>query len=716
MGIDLAIQVHNRVEEEVLRDHVDDPLAETSANMGPPVFVAVFTGVLAFAALRISKVPMIRDFGVLLAAGVVMLGVTGIVVTLLGLAQAKQRPTRSEASGRPLIERAAVWLGSLPTWVAPPLALLSAALFIAGVAAEGGITIESDPIRWIDQDSQVVQDVERLEEETGFSSTLGVLVEANNVTDQAVIDLVHDFTITAEADPDVATTSSLTNTMAKIIEIPGATALAPTSVDEQNAIEVMPPDIRAALLSDDLTATQVNLRLAPATLDERAVLVERLNAELAAGIAALDLPPDSVLLVDLPPGQPPVRAVPAGLATVGIGLLENLEANRAVLTYLALAVAALWLVLRSAEHRSGRAGARSRVAGDRGRGAGRRPRRTRAEPADDGERPARDRRRRRVLGPAAVAVRRGAPDAGSTPEEAHETSSARTGRAFFTSAATTIGGFAVLVASSLPLLRDFGIIVTLNVAIALLAALVVVPPAARVGRPAGLAGGRGAARVRCASPRRPPMAGSSLASLGAAAVLGAATVVIYQSADTSSGEAEEVAYAAMPLPTTTTTTPATTTTTTTPPGVEPAPSAGWPGGRPVDVRERAAGVRRRWRAVRPPDRAGCGAERRQLRDHDRLRGGRRERLDRDGSRHTRAGAGRRGHARCAQVRDLPGDRRRRDRGPALGRLNGERSDGTGLVTRRQQQGDRRPARAIRSDSPARSRRRGRATRRPCADQ
>ncbi len=240
----------------------------------------MFTGVLAFAALRISKVPMIRDFGVLLAAGVVMLGVTGIVVTLLGLAQAKQRPTKSEASGRPLIERAAVWLGSLPTWVAPPLALLSAALFIAGVAAEGGITIESDPIRWIDQDSQVVQDVERLEEETGFSSTLGVLVEANNVTDQAVIDLVHDFTITAEADPDVATTSSLTNTMAKIIEIPGATALAPTSVDEQNAIEVMPPDIRAALLSDDLTATQVNLRLAPATLDERAVLVERLNAEL----------------------------------------------------------------------------------------------------------------------------------------------------------------------------------------------------------------------------------------------------------------------------------------------------------------------------------------------------------------------------------------------------------------------------------------------------
>ena len=42
-------------------------------------------------------------------------------------------------------------------------------------------------------------------------------------------------------------------------------------------------------------------------------------------------------------------------------------------------------------------------------------------------------------------------------------------------AATTIGGFAVLMVSPLPLLRDFGVIVTLNVAIALLAALVVSP-------------------------------------------------------------------------------------------------------------------------------------------------------------------------------------------------------------------------------------------------
>ena len=54
--------------------------------------------------------------------------------------------------------------------------------------------------------------------------------------------------------------------------------------------------------------------------------------------------------------------------------------------------------------------------------------------------------------------------------------SARTGRAFIVSGMTAIVGVAVLSASSLPLLRDFGIIVSMNVLVALLSALVVLPP------------------------------------------------------------------------------------------------------------------------------------------------------------------------------------------------------------------------------------------------
>jgi predicted RND superfamily exporter protein len=65
---------------------------------------------------------------------------------------------------------------------------------------------------------------------------------------------------------------------------------------------------------------------------------------------------------------------------------------------------------------------------------------------------------------------------GYEPREAIRVAQSRTGRAFVVSGLTAIAGVAVLSFSSLPLLSDFGRLVALNVAIALLSALVVLPP------------------------------------------------------------------------------------------------------------------------------------------------------------------------------------------------------------------------------------------------
>ena len=63
--------------------------------------MATIAGVLAFLALRISKVPMIRDFGVLLAVGVVVLVIVGIVVpaTVLGVRECDE-PTEERRESR----------------------------------------------------------------------------------------------------------------------------------------------------------------------------------------------------------------------------------------------------------------------------------------------------------------------------------------------------------------------------------------------------------------------------------------------------------------------------------------------------------------------------------------------------------------------------------------------------------------------------------------
>ena len=65
---------------------------------------------------------------------------------------------------------------------------------------------------------------------------------------------------------------------------------------------------------------------------------------------------------------------------------------------------------------------------------------------------------------------------GLEPRAAMDVTARRTGRAFMVSGMTAIAGVAVLGTSSFPLLRDFGIIVALNVTVALVSALVVLPP------------------------------------------------------------------------------------------------------------------------------------------------------------------------------------------------------------------------------------------------
>jgi hydrophobe/amphiphile efflux-3 (HAE3) family protein len=560
VGIDFAIQVHNRVEEEVVLDKEAHPIAETLANLGPPLIAATVTGVAAFVALRISKVPMIRDFGVLLGLGISVLVVIGIVVTASALGiREYTKPT--EVRGASIVERVVVKLGGLPTKLGLPIIVLAAVLFVGGVLAEGSAKIESDPLKWVDQDSQVVKDIGRLEDETGFSSTLGILVAANNVYDQEVIDLIWEFTLDAEARDEVVSSSSMVNTMGKIIfvgdDAEAAKLVPPTSDDIVASVEQMPPAVARALLRDvdDPTATQLNLRLAPSSLDERAVFVRELEADLQSRIEALDLPADSILLSDLPEGQEPVRATPAGLATVGIGLLENLSANRANLTYLALALAGLWLVLRFRSLSRAMlalvpvllaVGVSSLVVGLLGFTLS--PLTTVSGPlviASCAEFSV------LILGRYLEERQRGL-----TPREATDTAASRTGRAFFTSAVTTICGFAVLIGSSLPLLRDFGLIVTLNISIALLAALVVMPPLSVwvdergwLGTQEPAAGPTDSVRLAAAMPG-PQTVGAAVGAVGFLA----AGAVVYATADTTTGQASEIEYAAAALPTTTTTT------------------------------------------------------------------------------------------------------------------------------------------------------------------
>jgi hypothetical protein len=324
---------------------------------------------------------------------------------------------------------------------------------------EPRLKLETDPINWVDQDSQVIKDLRHVEEEIGGSSELGVFVTSDDgasLFDDEVVTFVDEFTRDQleRFEAELLVGSSIVATVSDLTDIPGAAHVSPTAADVEAAWDLAPEGIKLSTASPDADAFNVVFLTKPTSLEERAVVV------------------DDVLETTSPEGT---NITPSGLAVVGVGLLENLEANLVELTWLAVALVFLFLLVRLRSFvrallsmvpvliASGVATIAIYLLG------------IELSPMTA------------VGGPLVVATcteftslillryieerRRGL-----EPREAIDVTAARTGRAFIVSAMTAIAGVAVIAFSSLPLLSNFGLFVALKIAIALLAALVVLPP------------------------------------------------------------------------------------------------------------------------------------------------------------------------------------------------------------------------------------------------
>ncbi len=195
IGIDYSIQMHARVEEEVVIDHSEHPIQESARNLGPALLVVTFDAIFAFAALRFSKVPMIRSFGLLLAVGVAAICFCSIAGTLSALGIREYRsPTKRRDYREGPLGRLVVWLGSLTWKVAPFLAVAALIVFVGGVLVENKLEIQTDPIEWVNPSSQAVQTIHKIERQAGISSELGMYVVSKDAFSDKSVKFMDGFT------------------------------------------------------------------------------------------------------------------------------------------------------------------------------------------------------------------------------------------------------------------------------------------------------------------------------------------------------------------------------------------------------------------------------------------------------------------------------------------------------------------------------------------
>jgi hydrophobe/amphiphile efflux-3 (HAE3) family protein len=462
LGVDFAIQVHARYEEEAARIAAtggdDDPLPAALTGVGPALVVALAAAAAGFLALRISPVPMVDDFAVMLAVGTGVLLVAVVVFVPLALVWRDRRGVRAPttAARHGVVERTVGALTSSTRLRPTGVVGVALVIAVAGLAVNPRIPVETDPEKLVAADSPVLRDLGRLREVAGSSGDAGFMVEADDVMRPDVLAWMADFERRQLAARPTELVSA--NSIASITaQVTGST---PTPGDVRAVMAAAPPGIRDTFVDTRAGRVQMLFAAGHLTLDQLDVLYRGMTADAQA---------------TAPPG---VRVVPSGLALIGIETVNAYTDGREPMTIAALGAVFLWLLLSLRSVRTallallpvvtavGAASLAVHVAGLQVSLLA------------------------ALSNPLVIAVctefsvliierAREEERRGVTAAQSVTAAAASIGRAFAVSGLTIAAAFAVVGMSGFPLLASFGMVVAVDVVAAMLCALVILPPVLR---------------------------------------------------------------------------------------------------------------------------------------------------------------------------------------------------------------------------------------------
>jgi hydrophobe/amphiphile efflux-3 (HAE3) family protein len=477
LAVDYAIQLQSRVLEE--RGDL-----ERVARFGAPAIAtaAAATGA-GFLVLLVSPVPMVRGFGILLVIGIAVAFACALTAGVAALGAARFAPPRAlgalqaalapatrgagellrgNAVSRALRTRGdRAWRGGLALATRSPVAVLgvAAALAAGGWALDTQTKVESDLTKLVPQKLAALRDLQSLQKSTSVGGEIDVLVHADNLADPKVVTwmagyqdrLVKKYGYSAKrgcGKAELCPAFSLPDLFR------GGAATSAASITA--LLDAVPPYFSQGVITGDRTVATLafGIRLMP--LDRQEQVIRAMRAELhpPAGVSArlAGLPVLAAEANDRV--SSPWRRylmLLLGLTAVAAVLLAALRSvSRAFIPLIPIALATGWsaLVLFAL--------------------------RIPLNPMSV------------TLGALVIAIAtefsvllseryRQERIAGHETTEALARTYRSTGRAVMASGITAIAGFAVLMVSDIRMLRQFGAVTVVDLTVALIGVLVVLP-------------------------------------------------------------------------------------------------------------------------------------------------------------------------------------------------------------------------------------------------
>ena len=466
LAVDYAIQFQARLDEIEATGASGADAARTAANLsGPTIATACLATAAGFLVLLLSPTPMVRGFGVLLFAGVLL---AFILVMTAGFAVLGLRPSGGWRRGGNHPEEASATGGMvgphgdrtrpLETLVsfsiARPGVILIVGIVLAGVGWGVGTQIStvSEVRQLAPHNLRQVEDLDTFEAATGTTGDLEVLVEAPDLTDPATIEWMAGFKRRVLKEDDVTAGPALSDFLTrggKVTKSGIEATLAAMSPYSLQQVAPLGPNGKVG------HQALIGFGIKTQSLAEGEALLDSVRAQIGNPPAGVEVSLTGLPVIATEAGSELSSSrywlALAGLGAVALVLLLLLRSFRRALvpllpTLLATGWASLliWLTGIPLNPMSAALGALTIAIA------------TEFAVILSG----RFEQERSVGLDVAAALRR---------------AYSRTGAAVVASGLTAIAGFAVLIASDIRMLRDFGAVTVIDLAAALLGVIVILP-------------------------------------------------------------------------------------------------------------------------------------------------------------------------------------------------------------------------------------------------
>lgn len=332
LGIDYAIQFHNRIEEELHKEgNKSKAIITTVKHTGPAVLIALTMTGLGFFSLFTSAVPMIQDFGKLLTIGIIMcylaaLFVGVITVTLfddISEKRLRKKETKVEnvSSKKPKPRFIGDFLRKLTDFTIKYNVLvigIATLLCIGGLIADESVGIQTDTQAFVPQDMPALLNLYHLKDIMGGDDQLNLIIKVNDNADPNILKWMDKF---SEHETRRSHIDSASSIVTLVKQYNGGTI--PDSRQEIESIYAQIPESQKSQYIYGKNMLLLNLNIGNAQKEIGMTGIKELTSNIKQDIQWMQAPPDTSITI-------------TGSSMVFTEVIGALTSGRVQMTYIGL--------------------------------------------------------------------------------------------------------------------------------------------------------------------------------------------------------------------------------------------------------------------------------------------------------------------------------------------------------------------------------------------